>query len=110
MTNTFFKEGISKYSLVLLGLFIALGWMIAASFIAGGLKHFKGNSAGVEVKGFAQARIVSDFSTWSGSFSVRDPSMTIAYEKLEKDKETVLAYLEKLGLARAHIKFSPVYL
>jgi hypothetical protein len=107
MKNMFSKENLTNNSLSFLGFFIAVGLIIASSFISMGLRDFRGNVTVIEVKGFSETRVVSDFATWSGNFSVRDPSMTVAYEKMEKDKESVLKYLEKLGLPREQIKFSP---
>ena len=62
----------------------------------------------MEVKGYAEAVIVSDFGSWRAQITVNNKNMAQAYTKLEQDKERTLAYLISLGVPENKIKFDPV--
>jgi uncharacterized protein len=62
----------------------------------------------MEVTGSARRRIRSDLVTWSASVSVNAPEVRGGYATLKSDVEKVTAFLEKRGVAHAHITVSSV--
>ncbi|ARN84113.1 hypothetical protein GQ61_00770 [Candidatus Nucleicultrix amoebiphila FS5] len=89
------------------GIFIGIGIIIASSVLMQGFKDVKNANKTIEVKGSAEAKIISDFATWGGYFSVRDANMTDAYKKLEESKQKVMSFLVKQGIAEDKIIFDP---
>lgn len=64
----------------------------------------------IEVKGYAEKKIVSDFAVWSGRFVVRNATMTDAYRMIEEDRTKVIDFLKKNGIDASAISFSPLSL
>ncbi|MGN6670524.1 MAG: SIMPL domain-containing protein [Candidatus Nucleicultricaceae bacterium] len=62
----------------------------------------------IEVKGYAEKKIVSDFAVWSGRFVVRHANMTDAYRLIEEDRTKVLDFLKKNGIDHDDITFNPL--
>ena len=91
-----------------LGLALAAGLVIATWIAASTLERIKLSHQTITVKGYAEREIRADLATWSGSFSVSDTQLVKAYDLLEGDRRTVLAYLQSLGLEAEEVKFSSV--
>jgi hypothetical protein len=64
----------------------------------------------IEVKGYAEKKIVSDFAVWSGRFVVRHATMTDAYRLIEEDRAKVISFLTKNGIDEDAISFNPLSL
>lgn len=64
----------------------------------------------IEVKGYAEKKIVSDFAVWSGRFVVRHANMTDAYRLIEEDRTKVLDFLKKNGVDHDDLTFNPLSL
>lgn len=62
----------------------------------------------IEVKGYSEKKIVSDFAVWNGRFVVRNASMTDAYRLIEEDRTKVLNFLKKNGIDAADVTFNPL--
>lgn len=80
----------------------ALSWAGVTS-----VKAFKRAQQVVEVKGYAETKIVSDFAVWNGFFVARDTSMTEAYKKLEESKKKVEDFLTQQGITKEALFFQP---
>lgn len=64
----------------------------------------------IEVKGYAEKKIVSDFAVWSGRFVVRHANMTDAYRLIEEDRTKVFDFLKKNGVDHDDVTFNPLSL
>ena len=81
------------FGLVGLGACLALGLVFSASIASQALVQIKRDSQALEVKGFAERAIESDFASWRGSFTTRAAELTDAYAALESDRQAVVAFL-----------------
>ncbi len=94
------------------GLFLALGLVIAAIIMAYNFRAAKKHSdmihQTIRVKGFAAKSITSDFAIWSANLSVRANSLNEAYDKLERHRKVVEAYLAKENIKPEAIDVSQV--
>ena len=98
----------SALGLIGLGIALALGLVLGAGRVADALVDVKRQNQALEVKGFAERAIESDFATWSGSFTTRAPDLTGAYAALEANRATVLAFLAEQGVDEASFTLAPV--
>jgi hypothetical protein len=57
--------------LVGLGVAIALGMLASSVVVSQAVIQIKQENQALEVKGFAEKKIVSDFASWTGSFTTR---------------------------------------
>lgn len=94
--------------LAALGLFLALGLAYASHVVAGTLFAVKTESRTLEVKGYAERHIDSDWAVWSASFGVQGASLPEAYAELERQRDAVLAFVRESGFADDSVKLSPV--
>ena len=102
------SEAKSAWGLIGLGVAIALG-MLASSVVASrAVIQIKQENQALEVKGFAEKQIVSDFASWTGSFTTRAPQLTAAYEQLSQHREGVEAFLRDQGVPEGSYELFPV--
>jgi hypothetical protein len=94
--------------LVFLGFFLALGLIASAFLVAGTVEKVKLANQTITVKGFAQKLVTSDVATWSGQITVRAPELVQASEKLEADRQKVLAYFSEYGVEPEELTLSGV--
>lgn len=97
-----------RRGLFLLGLCLAVGLVISSLIVASTLENIKSARERITVKGFAEQRVTSDIAVWRSNVSSRSSYQRAAYEKLEKDVETVLSYLEKEGIKKDQIDTSSI--
>lgn len=91
-----------------LGVAIALGMLASSVVVSRAVIQIKQENQALEVKGFAEKKIVSDFASWTGSFTTRAPELTAAYEKLSRHREAVEAFLRDLGVPEGSYELFPV--
>lgn len=91
-----------------LGLFLAAGLVGAAYLGADAIRDVKSQYQTVEVKGYAERAIVSDFATWTGRFTTRSKDLADAYRVLERQRGDVLAFLKETGCRDEELEVSPV--
>jgi hypothetical protein len=91
-----------------LGLALAAGLVVSAIVVSNALVRIREESQALEVKGFAERELDSDFATWTGSFTTRDPSLTSAYSTLERQRGQMLAFLEAAGVPAGAVEVQPV--
>lgn len=94
------------------GLFVNLGLGIA---LAGGLiyssvvvtKSLEKSRSSIDVKGYAERKVQSDYATWEMFVVVRDQDLSKAYTTLEKHKEKTLSFLQNVGLKDVQFQVGP---
>jgi hypothetical protein len=95
-----------------LGLYLSIGIIIAAFIIAYNYRSAKKHSdmvnQTIEVKGYAEKQIISDYATWSGNINCRAYSLNAAYELLEKHRLITKDYLISKDLNEEDINFSQI--
>jgi len=102
------NEARSGLGLVGLGVAIALGMLASSVVVSQALVQIKQENQALEVKGFAEKKISSDFAAWTGSFTTRAPELTDAYEQLSRHRDAVEAFLRERGVPEASYELFPV--
>jgi hypothetical protein len=96
------------FGLIGLGVALAAGLIGGAALVSNALVEIKRANQALEVKGFAERSLVSDFATWSGSFTTRAPRLADAYATLEAQRELVVSFLGSRGIAESAWELLPV--
>lgn len=94
--------------LFLLGAALALGLVSAALVGAHALTRIKLSHQTIEVKGYAEKRVTSDWAVWMATFSVRTPALADGYRTLSEQRTRVLAFLESQGLSAKGVAMAAV--
>jgi len=94
--------------LLLLGAALALGLTISAAIGAGALTRIKLSHQTIEVKGYAEKLVTSDWAVWTGTFSVRAPALADGYRTLSDQRAKVTSFLESQGLSPKGVVMSAV--
>ena len=102
------SETRSGWGLVGLGIAIALGMLAGSLVVSKALLQIKQENQALEVKGFAEKKIISDFASWTGSFTTRAPQLTAAYEQLSRHREAVEAFLHDRSVPEDSYELFPV--
>jgi hypothetical protein len=84
--------------LFLLGAALAVGLLLSALVGAHAIVRIKLAHQTIEVKGYAEKRVTSDWAVWRASFSVRSPALADGYRTLSEQRDRVLSFLGKGGL------------
>jgi len=87
---------------------ITLGIIIALAIGANGLKNRNSASNSINVTGLGKKDFTSDLVVWTGSFSKISYVLKEAYEMLNKDQQSIKAYLKDKGINEDEIVFSAV--
>ena len=98
----------NNWGLTLLGFFVALALVVSTIVVSRTLLAIKQSDQTVEVKGFAEKRILSDWALWHGRFTVRGTDLVETSGILERQKAIVLDFLEKAGVKESELEVSPV--
>jgi len=102
------SEARSGWGLVGLGVAMALGMLASSVVVSQAVIQIKQENQALEVKGFAEKKIISDFASWTGSFTTRAPELTDAYERLSRHREAVEKFLRDQGVAEGSYELFPV--
>jgi hypothetical protein len=102
------QAGASTLGLLLLGLSLAIGLVIAAGLVARSLERIKLAGDRITVKGYAEERVVSNAGTWRATVTVRASDLQSGYRSLETDTAQVRELLESVAGTAAAITVSPV--
>jgi len=90
--------------IIILGLCIAAATIVSSLIFSKALLQMKRFSEEViNVTGSAEKRIKSDSIAWTSKFTVRDPQMTVAYQRLKENLESVKGYLLSKGIREEEI-------
>ena len=79
------KDNNNTGGLFFLGLFLAVGLIIAVLILSGTLKDIKSSGHVITVKGYAEKNINSDLGKWSCNITSRSTDMITAFNKLKSD-------------------------
>lgn len=99
---------INLFWLVLFTLTLPIAVVVSTRLAGRSFERVKLGQQSVRVKGYAEKKIVSDRASWSAGVVQRDADRTTAYQALERDTQTVLAYLKQHGFADEAVTLGPV--
>lgn len=102
------QSGATTLGLLLLGVALAIGLVIAAGIVSSSLERIKLAGDKITVKGYAEEKVVSDAGTWRATVTARAGDLQSAYRKLDADTARVLAMLETVAGASAAVAVAPV--
>ncbi len=95
--------------IIILGICIAVATIVSSVILSQGfLKVMKFTREVISVTGSAQKDIKSDYAVWSGSFSRREPSLSLAYKALQDDLSKVRSYLVSQGASENEVVATPI--
>lgn len=87
---------------------LALAAVVVALIAGGIVRNAKTPNRTVLVKGYAQRRITSDWSSWTVQVSTRSPQIAPAYAKIESDAKMTLDLLGANAVPREETEVSPI--
>lgn len=98
----------SSWGLVGLGVALTVGLIVAAGVVSNAVLQVKRENQALEVKGFAERSIESDFASWEGSFTTRAPQLTDAYVSLEASRAAVVGFLKSQAVSPSTYELMPI--
>jgi hypothetical protein len=96
------------WGLLGLGVSLGLALVIGASRGADALLEARRQGQTLEVKGFAEKRIVSDHALWRASVVTRGAALQETYARLEESRDALLAFLAGEAVPDAELQLHPV--
>ena len=89
----------------LLGLGLTLGasLVVCAALLGKTFLEARSQHQTVEVKGYAERRILSDLASWEGGFTTRAPTLEAAYAELAEQHAEVLSFLGEQGFVSLRV-------
>jgi hypothetical protein len=102
------QSGATTVGLLLLGLALAAGLVIAAAVVGSSLERIKLAGDKITVKGYAEEKVVSDAGTWRATVTVRAGDLQSGYRELEADSARVLQLLASVAGESAAVTATPV--
>jgi len=97
-----------NWGLSLLGAFVAVAIIVSTVVVSRTMLAIKHANQTVEVKGFAEKKILSDWALWRGRFTTRGTDLIETSAVLERQKAIVLEFLQKAGVKEDELEVSPV--
>ncbi len=91
------------------GLLIMLGLILSVYLVTSTLQTIILKQRKITVKGYAERKIDSNFTTWQGKLNVRSDTLSKAYEQLKQQLDSVKTYLNKQGIDSKELSIAPVY-
>ena len=98
----FLCEKLKEYQLTIMAIILAIGLVIA---VAVGTKTI--SQKGIYMTGSAEQVVMSDSATWSVSVNTKKPTLSGAYQTLQKQLPIVKQYLLDNGIKAENIKVEP---
>lgn len=95
------------FAIIILGLVIALGNIIAGWFIADGLYRIKNGDRYVSVKGLAERQVKANLALWNISYKAAGDDLAQLTEKAAADKKVVMDFLTANGFAANELEPQP---
>lgn len=92
----------------LLGIALAIGLIISAYIVSDTVRDVKLQNQTIEVKGFAEKKIVSDYAIWDATFQRFSYDQVSAYSIMEEDLSQVLEFLKSQGISENQVVISAV--
>lgn len=97
------------WGLLALGLTLGLALLASTRLATDALLEARRQGHALEVKGFAEKRIVSDQALWRATFTTRGAALPATYARLEEHRGALLAFLESERVPPSEIEFEPVH-
>ena len=94
-------------SAFILGLLISLGLALLGYFIGDSAIRFKSFERTVMVKGLSEKEYPADIALWPITFTAAHNDLTALYESIERDAQTVIAFLNAAGFESGEITTAP---
>ena len=88
----------NNWGLTALGACLALAIVVSTVVATRTMLVIKRANQTVEVKGFAEKRILSDWALWRGRFTARGTDLIETSNVLEGQKAIVLGFLSQAGI------------
>jgi len=107
-THRLRQTGATTLGLLLLGLALAAGLIVAAAVVGSSLERIKLAGDKITVKGYAEEKVVSDAGTWRATVTVRAADLQSGYRELEADTARVLQMLASVAGESAAVMTAPV--
>ena len=102
------KNSNTWIGLTLLGICLAIGIIISSLLVAMTVEKIKIQNQRIQIKGFAEQKIISDLAVWQSRITARSQNLVTAYNNLKQDLQKVLTYLEQKGIDKKDIEVSSV--
>lgn len=90
-----------------LGFLLGLSLVVSTVILTRTIKEIKSENLSIEVSGFAQKKIASDWATWDCSFSARAQTLADSNRLLEETRKKVEAFLLQKGAKPAELELAP---
>jgi len=98
----------NSWGLTLFGASLAVAIVISTVVVSRTMLTIKQANQTVEVKGFAEKKILSDWALWRGRFTARGTDLVETSNVLDGQKSIVLTFLGQAGINQDELEVSPV--
>ncbi len=98
----------SNSGIIVLGVAIALGLVIAAFVMGGAVKDLKYANRFITVKGYAEKNITSDLGIWKCVLSITTADLPSGYDKIQSDLSKVISFMQSNGISKEKIAVNPI--
>ena len=88
-------------------LIVAIALVLAALFLADGLRELPARDRFVEVKGFAERDVAADLAVWPITYQVSAPDLAALQQRIDRADEAVVAFLKLHGFSSDDIRPAP---
>ena len=92
--------------LVVAGLSVMIGLMVLGNCVGNGIKHFADKDRFVTVKGLAEREVMANRVVWPLPFNCVGNNLEELYNSVERNKNTILTFLNENGIAQDEIILS----
>ena len=88
---------------------LAVAFVLAVFFLAGGLKGFRSHTAKtISVTGKAERTFTSDLIVWTATITTESMNLSSAYSELKQKQEAVASYLSSKQIPKDAVTYSSV--
>ena len=88
---------------------LAVAFVLAVFFLAGGLKGFRSHTAKtISVTGKAERTFISDLIVWTATITTESMNLSSAYSELKQKQEAVASYLSSKQIPKDAVTYSSV--
>lgn len=98
----------NSHGYTILGIALALGFIISSFVIASALKTIKMANQSITVKGYAEKNLTADLAVWRSNVSVRTQTLAEGYDRLQGDLKKIMNYLNSKGIKKEMISVGAV--
>lgn len=98
----------SPKSILIAGLFVAVGIASAGWFVKEGLMTFRKEDRVVSMKGLSERDVEADLSIWTISHSGTSNNLAELQQSIEKNQNIILDYFKNTGFAENELSIQPL--